>query len=591
MNSCNSSRTRTLARCVSLAFLSLCTAKALAYGDEGHRTVGAIADELIKGTAAEKQVKALLGDTLSHVSIWADCARNVKADKQYHPNADFPDCNDFNGDKARFESFVRRNWDQCVPDPKNIGPQLCHAQYHFTDVSNLRAGYDVHEAGATPRDVVHAINAAIVVLRGQASPEPFDFADKREALTLLAHYVGDEHQPLHVAAIYLGDAGQVVDPNGLPHFDGYATAGGNHIVYGDKKNLHSDWDAIPPNLRATDPHFPAMVAAARLVPRTSGDILSWSAQWATDTLTVGKAAFNGLSFQFKETTAAGKYWSVSGNLASEYQASEATLKEVELEKGGARLAQILQTIWPDEPPPPVATSGDLKPYLQTSELPPVKAWLPAQPASASEAQSLDEAIFRGTRYLLNTARGRSAAEDDVWNPAQVIQRFAPSLGKETLSPDAVPTLLRLIARAQLDAGNLVGPMKQKVSGGGRLRPFVANPGTATCLTPVDLAGHRDDDLVTYSLAESGSYPSTHALLGWFVGTLLAELAPEHAQATLARGIEFGDSRVVCGFHYQSDVDAGRLAAGALTARLHANDQFVADSAEARKQLRAALQAQ
>ena len=35
----------------------------------------------------------------------------------------------------------------------------------------------------------------------------------REALRLLAHYVGDIHQPLHVAAVYLDREGRVVDPS------------------------------------------------------------------------------------------------------------------------------------------------------------------------------------------------------------------------------------------------------------------------------------------------------------------------------------------------------------------------------------------
>jgi len=583
---------RSLALTALVGALSLASQPSLAYGPDGHRTVGAIADELIKGTEAEKHVRELLhGDTLSHVSVWADCAKNVGKDFVYKPDARFPECNDFDSQKDWFQDFVKRNWDQCLPHGQAVGPQVCHAQYHFTDVSNLRNGYDVHDAGATPHDIVHAINAAIVVLRGQASPEPFNFIDKREALTVLAHYLGDEHQPLHVVAIYLGNAGQTLDPDGLAHFDDYSTAGGNHLVYGVKQNLHSDWDAVPTNLTKTDPHFSVLVDAARLVPRTSGDILSWSSQWATDTLTFGKPAFSGLSYQFKNKDNTGTYWSVSGNTAADYVANEAALKEVELERGGARLAQILQALWPDPPAPPQphpTNPSDPKPYLQTTDLPAVKAWLPGQPASASAAQARDDAIFWSTRPHLTGARGRSAAEDDVWDPKQVIQRFAPSLGLQEVPTGKVSTLLNIITRAQLDAGNLVHPMKADVAAGGRLRPFVANPGTPTCLTPVDLAGHRDDDLVTFSLAQSGSYPSTHSLVGWFVGSLLAELAPEHGAATLARGLEFGDSRVVCGFHYQSDVDAGRLAAAALMARLHANDAFQADLAVARKELRDTL---
>mgnify|MGYP003064931414 CR=1 FL=1 len=36
----------------------------------------------------------------------------------------------------------------------------------------------------------------------------------------------------------------------------------------------------------------------------------------------------------------------------------------------------------------------------------------------------------------------------------------------------------------------------------------------------------------------------------------------------------GQSRVICGYHFQSDVDAGRLVASAVVARLHANKEFM-----------------
>ena len=53
-------------------------------------------------------------------------------------------------------------------------------------------------------------------------------------------------------------------------------------------------------------------------------------------------------------------------------------------------------------------------------------------------------------------------------------------------------------------------------------------------------------------------------------------------------IAFGDSRVVCGFHYPSDVVAGRLAAAALLARLHADPAFLKDLAAARREITALM---
>jgi acid phosphatase (class A) len=63
------------------------------------------------------------------------------------------------------------------------------------------------------------------------------------------------------------------------------------------------------------------------------------------------------------------------------------------------------------------------------------------------------------------------------------------------------------------------------------------------------------------------------MIGTLTGMVLAELYPSRSAEVLARGMEFGESRVVCGFHYQSDVDAGRLAAAGLMARLQGEQSF------------------
>ncbi|HEX8056091.1 MAG TPA: phosphatase PAP2 family protein, partial [Novosphingobium sp.] len=105
------------------------------------------------------------------------------------------------------------------------------------------------------------------------------------------------------------------------------------------------------------------------------------------------------------------------------------------------------------------------------------------------------------------------------------------------------------------------------------RPFVAH-GNTTCLP-------RDEAM----LRKDGSYPSGHSALGWGWALVLAELAPEKADAILQRGRDFGQSRLVCNAHWASDVDAGRLVAAATVARLHADPVFTADLAAARQELR------
>ena len=67
--------------------------------------------------------------------------------------------------------------------------------------------------------------------------------------------------------------------------------------------------------------------------------------------------------------------------------------------------------------------------------------------------------------------------------------------------------------------------------------------------------------------------------------LLVEIAPERTDALLARARSFGESRLVCNAHWQSDIVAGRTIAAATVARLHADPTFLADLAAAREELR------
>jgi hypothetical protein len=92
---------------------------------------------------------------------------------------------------------------------------------------------------------------------------------------------------------------------------------------------------------------------------------------------------------------------------------------------------------------------------------------------------------------------------------------------------------------------------------------------------------------TDSLAKSASYPSGHSTLSWAWGLILAEIVPDRATEILMRAREIGDSRIICGVHYLSDVEEGRTNGSILVAALHASPEFKADLEKARAEIIAA----
>ena len=66
--------------------------------------------------------------------------------------------------------------------------------------------------------------------------------------------------------------------------------------------------------------------------------------------------------------------------------------------------------------------------------------------------------------------------------------------------------------------------------------------------------------------------------------VLSELAPERATQLMTRGRAFGESRVVCGVHNASDVEAARTAASTVIAAVNGSVEFQADLAAARAEV-------
>ncbi|MEZ5996888.1 MAG: phosphatase PAP2 family protein [Hyphomonadaceae bacterium] len=187
----------------------------------------------------------------------------------------------------------------------------------------------------------------------------------------------------------------------------------------------------------------------------------------------------------------------------------------------------------------------------------------APPPEANGALELAErAIVAGP---WSAERRQQALEDNAIDP---FAAFDSVLGPG-FNAAALPATAALLTHAGRAAGFAGDPAKFRYE---RARPFLSDGAIHTCIP---------DDA---RLRASFSYPSGHSALGFGWALVLAELVPSRADALIERGRDFGWSRVVCGVHYPSDVDAGRIVAAAAIARLHADADFQQEMASARAEL-------
>jgi acid phosphatase (class A) len=219
---------------------------------------------------------------------------------------------------------------------------------------------------------------------------------------------------------------------------------------------------------------------------------------------------------------------------------------------------------------PETRPGILKGYLSSDVLPDSLALLPPPPAAGSISFALDEEVSRKNLSLRGTPRWRLAAEDANLIFPRAAGTFSCALNAPITEQDT-PHLYMLLRRTLADAGLSTHPAKKHYR---RLRPFVVNK-EPTC-TPVK----------EKHLAKNGSYPSGHTAIGWAWALILSEISPGQTNAILARGRAFGESRIVCNVHWQSDVLEGRFIGAAAVARLHADPAFRSDIEAARAELAA-----
>src|SRR5437762_11453447 len=349
----------------------------LGYGPLGHDIVGAIADERLANTPTAAKVNALLdGLKLEKAALIAD---EIKGwDKK---GVDDPRSIHYAGHRnidTQLRDFWRAN--QPTHDPNTPAPS--HHWFHYTDVpvmtvQRYRDGY----SGRSKWDVVHMIPFCIDVLQGRIPQQNERKITKSVAIILLAHYVADIHQPLHVGAQYFDRYGRPTDPD--RDKSALADEGGNTFTLElsdepprgrgiRKKKFHGFWDydvvnALFPQVPGTfikkeresqiEPLKKDLIHdMATREPRnwqmpTNVSVHSYAEMWADEILPIAREAHARLEFRNVKPlldegclVAAGEAIEKPTPDHSVYRRWATSIVRDELHKAGWRLADLLEKI-------------------------------------------------------------------------------------------------------------------------------------------------------------------------------------------------------------------------------------------------------
>ncbi len=359
-------------------FVSVQLATAVeAYGPLGHEIVGGIADERLANTPTAMKIRTLLdGLTLEKAAVIAD---EIKGwDKK---GVDDPKAVRYSA-RPKIDKQLRDFWraNQPTHDPNSAAPS--HHWFHYTDVPVVPVQkYRDGNAGRSKWDIVHMIPYCVDVLRGRVPEQNERKITKPVALILLAHYVADIHQPLHVGAEYFDARGRPADPD--KDTSALGDDGGNTFTLElsdepprrrgmHKKNLHAFWDydavnalfpEVPGTLRKSEiqaqiaplkkqlVHGMAMQAPKNWRMPSNIDIYNYAELWADEILPIAREGHERLQFtnvhpqrEEDRVVAAGEADEKPQPDRISYRAWAAGIVREELHKAGWRLADLLQKI-------------------------------------------------------------------------------------------------------------------------------------------------------------------------------------------------------------------------------------------------------
>lgn len=175
----------------------------------------------------------------------------------------------------------------------------------------------------------------------------------------------------------------------------------------------------------------------------------------------------------------------------------------------------------------------------------------------------DVAQYMEAKGKRATWRGEQAKADADYSLESLLSAFSEPLGLK-MSSKSTPKIAALLTESRnalvANASDLavVAPFRK--------RPYVQ-------FGEIPFAGN-DDRVVS-------SYPSVESEIGWGIGLVLTEIAPNRANDILSLGFRIGESGIITGQHWATDIIAARIMAAAVLAHLNANDAFKKLLSEAR----------
>ncbi|MBP5798186.1 MAG: phosphatase PAP2 family protein [Bacteroidales bacterium] len=206
-----------------------------------------------------------------------------------------------------------------------------------------------------------------------------------------------------------------------------------------------------------------------------------------------------------------------------------------------------------------AQNDNITLYFSAEEMPDLIKCLPPPPDTIGVDFAHDILRYMwGKTQRSDSARAAIAYRDAVWDYDSLFVEFDVPFGLK-ISKEGTPEIYKYLVNSlsTIDQTRVVPKAFYH-----RKRPFER---------------FREHMLTVYEekyLSGEGSYPSGHSQRGYATALLLSEVNPANADTIMARGFMYGESRVIVGAHWQSDVDASRLCAAIGMARLHTSPAFL-----------------